>query len=306
LKKLFLQVKPGDQGERLDRFIASRGGIPRAEARRVLDRGGVWVDGKRVKIASRLMQAGQKVSVVLEEAGRQEAAPAALGRERILFEDKLVIAVDKPPFVAAQATLASDRGTLLALVSDHVGKEVGLVHRLDFETSGVTVFGKTRAASSALARAFREGTASKRYLALTCGAIPDEGRVDLPLSPDPTRQGRFVARQWGCLPAATRWKVLARVGTLSLLELLPETGRTHQIRVHLRALGAPIVGDDLYGGPVEVEMALGHLKADRVLLHARSLELPYPLGDRRLELKAPIPKDLRAALRMMQIDPESV
>ena len=306
MKKLALRPAPSDEGERLDRFISRAGGVSRGEARRVLERGGVWIEGKRVKVASRLVRAGQDVLVVLEEAGRAARPAAELSAGGILYEDASLVAVDKPPFVAAQATLGSDEGNLLALVSAHLGGEAGLVHRLDLETSGVTVFGKTRMATRALAGAFREGTAHKRYLAIAFGELIDEGRVETPLSPDPQRKGRYLAVAGGKMPAATRYKVLGRKGRLCALAAFPETGRTHQIRVHLTSLGAPLVGDALYGGPKQIETDAGPSRVERVLLHARELQLPHPETGEPLRILAPVPTDLAWGLGLVGVDPADV
>lgn len=302
MKKLEYTVDAKDQGERLDRFLASRGNLSRGEARRMLDRGAVWVDDLRVKIASKPVNRGQRVVVVLEEGGRTEPAAQELAPERVLFQDEHLIAVDKPVGVPAQATLATDRGNLVALVSALAGREVGLVHRLDLETSGVTVFAKTRPATSALAEAFRVGTAHKRYLAVAVGTLADEVRCELPISPDGRRWGKFRAMPAGKVPAATRFRVLGRRGEALAVECWPETGRTHQIRVHLKALGAPIAGDDLYGGPKEVETAAGTIAAPRVMLHARSLEVPHPATGQVVRFEAPVPKDLEALLLGLGVD----
>jgi len=303
VRKLELTAQAEDEGDRLDRVIARRGGIARGEARRALDRGGVWVEGRRVKAASRTVRQGQRIAVVLEEAGRTEPTLEGLSDAQVLFEDRHLIAVDKPPFVPAQATLGSDRGTLPKLVEARVGGPVGLVHRLDLETSGVTVFGKTKAATTALAAAFRGGAAHKRYLVAAVGALAAEGRIDLPLSPDPRRRGRFLASERGNISAATRYRVLARRGLLCAVELFPQTGRTHQIRSHLAALETPILGDKLYGGPGEIEVEGRPLRASRMLLHARALELPHPATGAPLRLEAPMPEDLREALLLAGTDP---
>jgi len=300
--KLDLLAVEADEGERLDRFVAKRGNIARCEARRLLDRGAVWVDGKRVKIASRPVNKGQRVLVVIEESGRGEPQKVALGDERILFEDAHLIAVDKPAFVPAQATLASDQNSLVAIVSERIGRPAGLVHRLDLETTGVTVFGKTRPATSALAACFQERTAHKRYLCVAWGSLPDEGRTEAALSPDVRRWGRFRVRENGKLTAATGFHVLGRKGSLLLVEAFPETGRTHQIRVHLAHLGAPLVGDSLYGGPSSLEGPEGAVKVERFLLHARSLELPHPETHAALRIEAPVPKDLADAARAMGVE----
>ena len=306
MKKLALQPDAQDEGQRLDLFLAAKGSLTRGEARRLLDRGAVWVNGQRVKIASKAVHQGQHVLVVQEESGRTEPALRELGRDRVLYEDDHLIAVDKPVGVPAQATLATDRGNLVALVSKLVGREVGLVHRLDLETSGVTVFAKTPPATTALAGAFAHGTAHKRYLAVAVGALPDEGRIDLAISPDSRRWGKYRAMAGGKVTAATRFRVLARREGLSAVELFPETGRTHQIRVHLKALGAPIAGDDLYGGPQQGGSPEGRWHAGRVMLHARSLEIPHPATGALLRVEAPVPDDLRDLLVAAGADPKAL
>jgi 23S rRNA pseudouridine1911/1915/1917 synthase len=158
-----------------------------------------------------------------------------------------------------------------------------LVHRLDRETSGVVLFGKTKVATSELAGAFRRGQVEKTYLAVTRPGLAREGSVDLPLSRDPSRPGRFRAtRAAHGVPALTEWRLLFS-GPFCLVELRPRTGRTHQLRAHLTALGAPIAGDVRYGGA----KSLAGLPAERCLLHAWTLRL----GELRVE--APLPPDIQ-------------
>ena len=291
MRRLTLDAGPGDDGERIDRFIAARGGISRGEARRVLERGGVFLDGKRCKVTGRILHDGQKVTVNLEEAGHGADAPAPLDRSRLLFADEQVAVVDKPAGVAAQPTLTTDRGHLPELVSALTGSAALLVHRLDRETSGVTVLARTAEAERALSEAFRNGTVDKTYLALCARApVPAEGRIDAPLGKDPLRPGRRAVAPGGD-PAATRYRTLAvGPGGAALVEACPETGRTHQIRVHLAALGAPLLGDARYGGPRMV----GALPIPRVMLHALRLVLDHPGSGVRTTFEAPVPADLAA------------
>jgi len=236
---------------------------------------------------------GQSVEVNLEEAGRPAAAKSAvsLERRRLLFADEHLVAVDKPPFVPAQPTLTTDRGTLPELAGELLGAPVRLVHRLDRETSGVTVLARTRQAAAALAEAFRAGAPEKTYLCLTARApVPPSGRIDAALGPDPGRPGRRAVIASG-EAAATRYRTL-HVGPagVALVACWPETGRTHQIRAHLAHLGAPLLGDPRYGGPRRV-LEVG---IPRVMLHARRLELAHPITGARLRLEAPLPEDFLA------------
>ncbi len=300
MKSLELRATRADDGERLDRFIASRGAVSRGLARRALETGGVFLEGKRCKVASRKVWAGQSVTVHLEEGGRAAEAPAPLERSRLLFADADLCAVDKPAGVPAQPTLTSDRGALPELVGALLGAPVTLVHRLDRETSGVTAFARTSAAARALAEAFRAGGPEKTYLALCARApAPPEGRVEAPLGPDPRRKGMRAVDPRG-EAAATRYRTLATApGGEALVEARPETGRTHQIRVHLAHLGASLLGDPRYGGPRQV----GELRVPRVMLHARRLELAHPVTGAPLAFEAPVPEDFAAVGRALGLPP---
>lgn len=247
-------------------------------AQALLARGAVYVDGRRAREGGVGLRAGQKVLVVLEESGAPVEQRASAPPLEVLYEDEEVIAVNKPAGVTAQPTAGRVGDSLVDLVSTRLGRPAGLVHRLDRETSGVTIFGKVPKATARLAAAFREGRAEKEYLAVTRGGLPAEGVIDLPLSKDPSRPGRWRAsRRANGVPALTHFTRL-KDGAFSVVALFPKTGRTHQLRAHLAALGFPIVGDRLYGGP----------EGPRCLLHARVLRLDG------LRLEAPVPADLAA------------
>ena len=296
MRRLSLRVTDSDAGARLDRFIAEKGAISRGLARRALEAGGVFLDGRRCKVASRTVRPGQAVVVNLEESGRAAPAVAALDRARLLYADEHLVAVDKPPFVPAQPTLTTDRGALPELVAAIVGSPVTVVHRLDRETSGVTVLARTREAAASLSEAFREGRPEKTYLALAARApSPPEGRLDAALGPDPARPGRRAVLASG-EPAATRYRTL-RTGEsgAALVECRPETGRTHQIRAHLAHLGAPLLGDPRYGGPRRVL----ETSVPRVMLHARRLQLAHPATGAPLAFEAPVPEDFLSVLRAL-------
>jgi len=291
VRRLTLHVPSADAGHRIDRFIAERGGISRGLARRALDAGGVFLDGRRCKVASRGVHPGQRIEVNLEEGGRAAAATPPLEAARLLYADDDLAAVDKPAGIPAQPTLTTDRGTLPELVSALLGSPATLVHRLDRETSGVTVFARSARAAAALGEAFRTGGPEKMYLALTVRPpSPAEGRIEVALGKDPARPGLRRVSPAGD-PAATRYRTLAVGAGGALVEARPETGRTHQIRVHLAHLGAPLLGDARYGGPRRV----GEIEIPRIMLHALRLELAHPVTGSPLAFAAPIPDDFRAA-----------
>lgn len=278
-------------GQRLAAFVAEALPVPLSEAEALVRNGATYVAGRRVIDPEVKLQAGAAVMVVTEEGGRSaaattDAAPPAL---EVLFEDEAVIAVNKPAGITAQPTPSRAGDSLLDLVSQRLGRPAGLVHRLDRETSGVTVFGKSPSATSALAAEFREGTARKRYLAAAGTALPDRGEISLPISADPSRPGRYRASATANgLPAQTRFEVVHRGEDHTLVALFPQTGRTHQLRAHLTALGAPIAGDARYGGAPRV----GGAAAGRCLLHAQALALRHPVTRLPLLIEAPLPGDL--------------
>lgn len=263
---------------RLDAVLAALLPVPLPDAQALIARGAVYVDGKRCQLGTTALKAGQKVSVVLEEGGKAVtevgAKPAALV---VVFEDEQVLVVNKAAGVVAQPTEGRVGDSLLDLARYHLGAAPGLVHRLDRETSGVTIFGKTPEATRSLAAEFREGRAQKRYLAVTGPGLPARGTIDLPLSRDPSRPGRWRAgREFNGIDALTEYVRLSSTEALCTVELFPKTGRTHQLRAHLAAIGFPIRGDAFYGGT----------GADRCLLHAQRLEV---LGR---TFEAPLPEDM--------------
>jgi 23S rRNA pseudouridine1911/1915/1917 synthase len=283
MKRRTFRLPQGEAGG-LAAAVARELGIAAADAARLVEGGAVYVGGKRCRRLDAPLRSGEAVSVVLEEAGRSALEPAQLPRLRVLFEDEGRLAVDKPAGVPTQPTPGRAGDSLADAVEAYLRRPGGLVHRLDRETSGVVLFGKTKAATSELAAAFRRGQVEKTYVAVTGPGLAQEGSVDLPLSRDPSRPGRFRAtRAAHGVPALTEWTLLFS-GPFCLVELRPRTGRTHQLRAHLAALGAPIAGDLRYGGA----KALAGQPALRCLLHAWKLSV----GD--LRVAAPLPTDVQA------------
>ncbi|HTO98560.1 MAG TPA: RluA family pseudouridine synthase [Myxococcales bacterium] len=275
-----------DRDEPLLGLLLRRGGVSEETARAAIDRGGAFLRGRRAREPLAEVRSGDRVEVAL-------AVPeeAALTRERILHLDEVLLAVDKPPGIAAQEDLAGSPA-LPALCSALL-REMGekqtqalLVHRLDRGTSGVTALARTRKAQAALLHQFREHLVRKRYLALVAPApASDEGSVDAAI---------------GGRPARTRWRVVERYPGAALVEALPETGRTHQVRIHLASLGSPLLGDRQHGGKALLTLPSGaRHDFPRPMLHARSLGLRHPAGGDLL-IEAPPPPDFPAAQRFLR------
>jgi 23S rRNA pseudouridine1911/1915/1917 synthase len=305
-------VEEGDAGRRLDQVLAAHvAGLSRRRARLLLDIGGVFVDGRRIKIAGRPMHAGEKV--VAHLGGTLERATQRTGREAratdearlapytVVFEDEDLIVVEKPPGVLTAPTPESDRNNLVSLLSRRLpaqaaeGDEGGegaaagatpapvlVVHRIDLETSGLLVFAKTELANTVLAERFRTHDLTRAYLAVVAGAFPaDVAVIDRPVD------GRR---------AVTHVEIQERLGSdATLLRCRLETGRTHQIRLHARALGHPVLGDPRYGTPVPPA-----LRPPRMALHATVLAFAHPRTGASLAFESPLPPDLAGWLQRLR------
>jgi len=213
-----------------------------------------------------------------EEAGARYVPPP--GAPEILYRDEAVLFVDKPPGLLTVPGKGPDLADCLVSRLQGAFPEALLVHRLDRDTSGVIVFALSRAAQRHLGLQFERRHARKSYLALVGGNVPDRaGEVELPLAVDWPRRPRQKVDHDAGRPARTRWQALRRLTGATRMRLWPETGRSHQLRVHMAAIGHPILGDSLYGGA----------PAARLMLHAESLRLRHPEGGRHLDVRAPAP-----------------
>jgi RluA family pseudouridine synthase len=230
----------------------------------------------------------------------------AFVRSLVIHEDAAILAFDKPPGLPVQTRNPDDRtlDSLLAAFAKPNGKRPRLVHRLDAQTSGLIVAGKTQPAAAFLSAAFAGRDVQKTYLAIVSGPAfeTQEGEIDAALARyrhRPELELMRAARPGDQKPQAalTRWRVLSSAGTTHLLQLTPETGRMHQLRAHLSIAGRPILGDPYYGGAASLKGEA----APRLMLHAAGLDLPHPSGG-RLVLKSPPPADFRAVLSLAGLD----
>ena len=292
-----------DDGALLAELIAKRGAIAESAARQAVERGGAFVNGKRVKLPGRALKKGDAIEVHLLEKGEAPKKPPTLSNDRLLHLDAQVMVVDKPAGVLAQEGLAGgpDLPTLATALLARKGESgpALLVHRLDRGTTGVTVLARTAAAQAKLLASFRDGKVRKEYLALCSGSPKSDAFVvDLALGPEEDPTGGRKPDPLG-QPARTRVRVIRRFPGAALLTVFPETGRTHQIRVHLSEQGLPLLGDARYGGPKEITRKDGaRMDFERPMLHARALSAAHPNGG-RLDLEAPIPADIEAAIEFL-------
>lgn len=215
-----------------------------------------------------------------------------------VYEDGDLLVIDKPPGYVVHPTNGHKDHTIANGVTQYMldtgqSFKIRFINRLDMDTSGLLALGKNSHAQDGFVKAVKEGLVEKKYLALVQGDFPDDsGSIDAPLGrPDPGKVQRGVVKDG--VPALTRFRVLERfAGECTLMELILETGRTHQIRVHLSHLGHPLLGDNLYGGSQE--------KIKRQALHASGLAFPHPVTGAALRLEAPLPEDLSTLLESLR------
>ena len=320
------RILPDEQGERLDRILARAWPeLTRSRIQRLLTDGRITVDGRAAR-ASDAPRAG-----ALVEANVPDAVPSALVPEDIpldvVYEDEHILVVNKPAGLVVHPGAGVKSGTLVHALLAHapcvegVGgvARPGLVHRLDKDTGGLLVVAKTDAAFQRLTKDLAKRAIHRRYLALVWG-VPraKEGRIEAALGRDPKDRKRIAVRpkgSSGAREAATRWRVLATLPQeaqkprFALLCVSLETGRTHQIRVHLSHAGHPVVADATYGGGVKKALSLPptdrrlaqQLISDlgRQALHAAELEFRHPITDGALSFTAPLPPDLARAFEAL-------
>jgi 23S rRNA pseudouridine1911/1915/1917 synthase len=309
-----LVVAPEEAGWRLDLFLAHHfANYSRVHLRRVITAGGVRVDQQGGKPAYRL-HPGQRVRIVLPEIPREAPQPEDVPLD-ILYEDDWLAVVNKPPAMVVHPARGHWSGTLAGALQFHFAGKLssvggptrpGIVHRLDRDTSGVILIAKNDVAHGKLSVQFQERSIEKEYYALVAGAPRlDRDRIDEPIGMHPHHREKMAIRRDDPLrqSAETFYEVQERFDGFAALRLLPKTGRTHQIRVHLGHIGCPVLCDKDYGGRARITR--GEIRRDpsddmilleRQALHARRLCFAHPHTGERIEVEAPIPADMAAVL----------
>ena len=310
---LEIRIDRDHAGVRLDKVLRQRlPRVPASHLQKMIRTKKVRVNGRRAKPEQPLAE-GDLLTIRGDERALLGDAPVApprvpdaseVARLQILHEDGWILAVDKPSGLAVHPGSGIRGGTLVDLVRAYLGPaaerngfSASPAHRLDRETSGVIVVAKRRPAMVHFTDVFTRGEARKHYLTLAKGTFPKaEGRIDLPLSEHQQTAESKARVGVKMQEAGTRWRVLRQGGEAALLEVTIETGRTHQIRRHLAAIGHPVAGDKKYGDFAFNREARARWGLKRLFLHAERLEVAHPEGGRRMRFESPLPRELEEVL----------
>jgi len=293
-----------DDGQRVDAALARLAGISRSQAQRWIEADRVLINGEPCR-ASQKVAAGDEIRASAPDATESEVLPEPIPLV-VVYEDSDLIVVDKPAGMVVHPAPGHSTGTLVNALLHHcddlagVGgvARPGIVHRLDRGTSGILVAAKTDDAHRQLSEQFHDHTIERVYRALVRGTPrADEGRVDLPIGRHPKDRKRMSVRGTATREAHTAWRVERRFARSrhALLVVLPETGRTHQIRVHLASAGLPIVGDPVYGKSRGATPGI-----DRPALHAAVLGFTHPRSNQPMRFEAPLPADFAGLLESLE------
>ena len=286
-------------GERLDKFISENSDISRSYAAKLAEDGCIRVNGKSAQKKTKVPK-GDEVIVLIPEPQEIEAKPENIPID-IVYEDDSVIVVNKPQGMVVHPAAGNLSGTLVngllyhcSLSSINGAVRPGIVHRIDKDTSGLLVVAKTNEAHEALSEQLKERKALRKYYCIVNGNIKeDTGTVDKPIGRHPTDRKRMAIIEGG-REAVTHFKVLERFGQFTLVECTLQTGRTHQIRVHMAALGHNIVGDPVYGIKKDREKGKGQL------LHAKTIGFTHPKTGELMEFTSELPKEFMAVLNKLR------
>jgi 23S rRNA pseudouridine1911/1915/1917 synthase len=318
-ESLTYRVAKGEAGHRLDRVLATH--FPehsRSRHKVLIEEGRVSADGETITEPSYRVKPGQTFVEIIPESVPYEPRAQAMPLD-ILYEDSWLLVIDKPAGLVVHPAPGNPDSTLVNALLAHCGdtlsgiggvRRPGIVHRLDKDTSGVMVVAKSDAAHRALSRQFEKRTAARAYQAIVWGApMPPSGRIAGNIGRDPrNRKKMAVVAEGKGRPAATGYRMVRRLGPLaSLVECRLETGRTHQVRVHLTHIGHPLVGDPLYGrargarlGKMAAEEAALVQAFGRQALHARQLAFDHPQSRERLDFETEMPNDMKSLCETLE------
>jgi 23S rRNA pseudouridine1911/1915/1917 synthase len=298
-----LPVPDGLVGERVDVAVAKLLGFSRTFAGDVIERGGVEVDG-RVATKSDRLSADVLLSIVWDDPRAPEIVPVVISDMQIVYDDDDIVIVSKPPVLAAHPSLGWDGDTVLGalagagyrIATSGPPERQGIVHRLDVGTSGLMIVAKSEIAYSVMKRKFKDREVFKEYHALVQGEmVPQSGTIDAPIGRHPGSAWKFAVTHDG-RDAITHFDTLTNYSIATLLSVGLETGRTHQIRVHMAAQRHPLVGDSLYGANPTIAT---RLELTRQWLHAVRLRFNHPTTGDEVEITSDYAPDLALSLELL-------
>ena len=288
-----LTVSPEEAGVRIDKYLTEQlPDITRSYLQKLLKDGSVQMNGKSVKTSTKTAS-GAVIELTIPEPEEPEILPEDIPLD-ILYEDSDVILINKPKDMVVHPAAGHYTGTLVNALMYHCKGDLsgingvlrpGIVHRIDKDTTGVLIVCKNDKAHNALAEQLKEHSITRKYRAIVCGNLKeDEGTVDAPLGRHPQDRKKMAIVRTGGKRAVTHYRVLERFGNYTYIECQLETGRTHQIRVHMASLGHPLLGDEVYG------RVKSPFKLEGQTLHAMVLGFIHPTTGEYMEFEAPLPE----------------
>ena len=306
MERFEFRAAASDAGRRLDLFLAgTEAGVSRSRAQKLVEEGSVQVNSAPCTRKNYRLRPGDQVTVLIPAAPCLCPRPEPIALDLVYEDDDLVV-INKPRGMVVHPAPGHRSGTLVNALLHHcrtlsgIGgpERPGIVHRLDKETTGLIIAAKNNYSHRHLAGQLKSRRLLREYLALVHGRVlPQAGRIDAPIGRHPRHRLKMAVVPGG-REAVTRYRVLAYPGPFSLLRVRLETGRTHQIRVHLSRIGHPLAGDPLYGSGPPPGLPANLLQGQA--LHARRLSLLHPRTGRPLQFTAPLPRDFREALRLLR------
>lgn len=304
-EKILLKIDENQKGTRIDLVLSvALEDFSRNHIQKIIEQGMVTVDGQVCLSKKKKLECGQEIEVVLPPVKNIEIEPEDIDID-IVYEDDEMLVVNKPKGMVVHPAPGNESGTLVNAIMYHCGDRLssingvmrpGIVHRIDKDTSGLLMVAKTDNAHHSLAEQLAVHSIKRGYKAIVCDNImDDEGRIDLPIGRDPKNRLRMAVTERNSKPAVTNYKVLRRFGQYTFIEAHLETGRTHQIRVHMAYIKHPLLGDGLYGP------SKNRFGVEGQMLHAYQLGFIHPTTGEYMEFNAELPEEFQSVMDKISV-----